>query len=365
MNVLVFIIAALSACAGYGLAMVLNYWAVKSTRAKARAELESARIDADVERSELQQFVGTVQQVAAGVQGSMTRHTTHVVAFSEEVVQNVAGDPKAMLKATKRLLQANVELQEELVAAREQITAKQRELDVYMSDARTDALTGVANRRVFDQEIRRLISQNDRTGTRFSLLLADIDHFKWFNDYHGHQTGDEMLRLVAKCFTRTLRGMDLVCRYGGEEFGLILPETSLKDAIRVAERACKAVERILYKAEDVDLNVTISIGVAAIIQGEGLEKLIRRSDQALYAAKNAGRNCAFYHDGHQPEASSVPVLVENFIGFKSPTETESVDSVNDDTTEDPTTDVDESNDEEPALSNLTDPNVTVITDKKP
>ena len=175
-----------------------------------------------------------------------------------------------------------------------------------MTEARTDALTGISNRRAFDQEVRRLFAQRKRQGVTFSLLLADVDHFKLFNDYHGHQVGDEMLRQVANTFDRTMRDMDLVCRYGGEEFAILLPGTRLKEALRAAQRANAAVERVTYRLNDAQLNVTASIGAVEVLENESVESFIERVDSALYAAKLAGRNCVCYHNGERCFPASVP-----------------------------------------------------------
>ena len=314
MAFLTFIISMISVCVGYVSALLINYWLLKSARAKVAAAREDAEISVSLERRELHEFFAHVQSVAVTVDGSMDRHISRVAAFNDEVVQNVAKDPKAILRAAKQLLEANVQLQEELHSAREQVSVKQRQIESYISDARTDALTGIANRRAFDYEIRRLFAQRQRQGNSFSLLLVDIDHFKWFNDYHGHQVGDEMLRLVAGTFSHTLRDMDLVCRYGGEEFVMILPGTSLLNAIRAARRVHEALEQTSYRAGDALLRVTVSIGVAEVHGDENVEKFIKRLDEALYAAKHAGRNCTWYHDGMKCLPESVSPKVTAVVG---------------------------------------------------
>lgn len=311
MAFLTFIISMISVCVGYVAALAMNYWLLRSARAQVAAAREDAEISVRLERHELHEFFTHVQSVTATVDGSMDRHISRVAAFNDNVVQNVAKDPKAILRAAKQLLEANVQLQEELHSAREQVTVKQRQIESYISDARTDSLTGIANRRAFDHEIRRLFAQRQRQGNSFSLLLVDIDHFKWFNDYHGHQVGDEMLRLVAGTFTHTLRDMDLVCRYGGEEFAMILPGTSLPNAIRAARRVHDALELTTHRVGDALLRVTVSIGVAEVRGDENVEKFIKRLDESLYAAKHAGRNCTCYHDGLkcQPETVSPKLTV--------------------------------------------------------
>ena len=125
------------------------------------------------------------------------------------------------------------------------------------------------------------------------LLIIDIDHFKKFNDVHGHIVGDEVLRFVAKNIQKLIRGNDYVSRFGGEEFTVILPKTPLLGAMTVAEniRTSFAKLKLERKGKSVQLGtITVSIGVAQYRPGESIETLIKRADQALYFAKNAGRN---------------------------------------------------------------------------
>lgn len=152
-----------------------------------------------------------------------------------------------------------------------------------------DAITDVANRRQFEQildlEWRRAV----RSGAPLSLILADIDHFKQFNDSYGHQAGDRCLRDVATLLDSIVqRAGDQVARYGGEEFAAMLPETDAEGAEKIAERMRRAVESL----ETGGGKVTVSIGVATIVAGETrtAESLVAAADAALYDAKHAGRN---------------------------------------------------------------------------
>ncbi len=162
--------------------------------------------------------------------------------------------------------------------------------------AAKDALTGLANRRSFDQAIEIEWARAERSGRPLALLFADVDHFKRFNDSHGHQRGDECLRDVATVIGKTaLRPTDLATRYGGEEFAIIMPETDMAAAGTVAERLRHAVAemRIPLDQPAGDAWVTLSVGVATYIPGRdvvGPDWLLGQADQALYAAKHLGRN---------------------------------------------------------------------------
>jgi diguanylate cyclase (GGDEF)-like protein len=161
--------------------------------------------------------------------------------------------------------------------------------------AASDGLTGLANRRSFDQTLAIEWSRAQRTKKPLSLLFADVDHFKLYNDLHGHQKGDECLRAVAAVIgENAFRPADLSARYGGEEFATIMPETDHAGARKVAERLRDLLTglRLTHGAPGAGPLVTLSIGIATQIPGEDLcpDWFLRQADQALYAAKHSGRN---------------------------------------------------------------------------
>jgi diguanylate cyclase (GGDEF)-like protein len=152
--------------------------------------------------------------------------------------------------------------------------------------ATTDALTGVANRRVLQDQLSREIRRQTRTHEPLSVVMLDVDHFKAVNDTHGHQTGDDVLKAVAAALAEASRDTDLVARYGGEEFCVVMPDCGWKEAVAVAERLRRAVN-----AAPSPVAVTVSAGVATSpANGDDAETLISAADGALYDAKAAGRN---------------------------------------------------------------------------
>jgi diguanylate cyclase (GGDEF)-like protein len=154
-----------------------------------------------------------------------------------------------------------------------------------------DPLTGLQNRRSLFELGRVEFARSCRTYRPFSCLMLDIDHFKQLNDNYGHLTGDQVLQQVAECAKRSIREVDLIGRYGGEEFLIFLPETDLVTAQRVAERLRSSIEKMPMKLSDQELHVTVSIGVSRKDENTlELETLIARADQALYVAKHRGRN---------------------------------------------------------------------------
>ncbi|MCF5889260.1 GGDEF domain-containing protein [Aeromonas veronii] len=159
--------------------------------------------------------------------------------------------------------------------------------------AKQDPLTGVANRRHFNIELDRALAHSQESGAPLSLILIDVDYFKRFNDHYGHQVGDMCLKEVAQALNRAVRTpSDLVARYGGEEFVLLLPNTDRQAAASVAQRLQDGLAslQLEHLASDVAPWVTVSQGIASNVSGEGASQLLERADQALYRAKESGRN---------------------------------------------------------------------------
>lgn len=166
-----------------------------------------------------------------------------------------------------------------------------------------DGLTGIANRRMFDQAMDREWKRAKRDRSPLSLIICDIDYFKQYNDYYGHQQGDECLKQVAKTlYMVSKRAIDMIARYGGEEFVLLLPETNKTQAVQMAEQCVSAVkqQQLAHKLSTVDDVVTVSAGVSSIIPLSETQPsaLIETADKLLYQAKQKGRN-RFEHQEEQ------------------------------------------------------------------
>ena len=155
--------------------------------------------------------------------------------------------------------------------------------------ATTDSLTGLHNRRTITARMNEELARGARYGTPVSVLLCDIDHFKSVNDSFGHNAGDEVLRAVSRCFEEAVREVDLVGRWGGEEFLVVLPETGLAGAEVLAGRIRDGV-RALGPFPAGPERVTVSVGVTQYAIGADLEQVVRKADEALYRAKENGRD---------------------------------------------------------------------------
>ncbi len=145
-----------------------------------------------------------------------------------------------IVEVVAKLIEANQQMHEKLASTEDKLREQAREIQAHAAEARTDALTLLVNRRAFDDELTLRFAEYLRQGHVFTLIMADVDNFKEFNDLHGHLTGDDVLRGVAKVLRRKMREMDLAARYGGEEFAVILPGTNLCDAEKTALRAARA-----------------------------------------------------------------------------------------------------------------------------
>jgi diguanylate cyclase (GGDEF)-like protein len=220
-------------------------------------------------------------------------------AFERDLGAQLSID-ELVLDANRRLVELNqnyeaiVRRLEALVAEKEHLTEQLRKANLELSTlAATDSLTDLPNKRAFLQALARDLARADREAKPISLVMLDVDFFKRFNDTHGHQTGDDVLRLVGSVLKAAVRTGDVPARYGGEEFAIILPCTDAAGASIVAERIRAMLEGASIRGPAGSLRVTASLGVATLV-GPGCqtggEELVARADAALYEAKHAGRN---------------------------------------------------------------------------
>lgn len=205
-------------------------------------------------------------------------------------------------KLISGFLLANESLGRRLNAAEDELKAMATELSTYMYEARTDAMTGLPNRRAFQDQLKHMSQRWREFGQGFSLLMIDVDHFKKLNDRWGHPAGDAVLRHVGQTLRAELRTADMLARYGGEEFTVLLPRADVEEAGQAALRLLRAVASRPVHVESQELRVTISCGVATCLGQESDQRVLHRSDEALYAAKAAGRNCAYWHNGRHVQA---------------------------------------------------------------
>ena len=199
----------------------------------------------------------------------------------------------------------------------DQVKSLKRELEKAKTESVTDGLTGVYNRKAFDDYIKEKIESNMVRKSPFSLLILDIDDFKKVNDTYGHHIGDRVLLACARKFTEPIRADDFLARYGGEEFVIVLPKASLRNAVKKAKEICKATAESKYMLDEGEENnvlaVTVSIGVSAYRKGDTAATLIERADQALYMAKQTGKNCVVTEKVQKKPLATKAALVDKTL----------------------------------------------------
>lgn len=177
------------------------------------------------------------------------------------------------------------------------IRAQAAKLELAIKDARTDALTGLWNRKAFDEFIEIQTAISRRYGVPLSLVLFDVDQFKQINDSRGHAAGDEALRQLSRVLLSCIRESDFAARFGGDEFAVVLPQTDSYGAIVVVERVRQRLQTAAFPLHGPHMPLQISAGSATLLADEQSNGLLVRADQALYRSKSAGRNRVHVHNG--------------------------------------------------------------------
>ena len=247
------------------------------------------------------QVKGEIDQVMAMIEaaaGTATHYTESLAGVSQQL-----GDTKdreglraiveSLVQTAKDMECSNHALEERLNASKQEINQLQQNLETVRHESLTDPLTTLANRKFFDQAMDKALADAAIKSEPLALMMMDIDHFKKFNDSFGHQTGDQVIRLVSMSIKNNVKGQDIAARYGGEEFAVVLPNTVLRSATTVADHIRRAVmtKQLMKRSTHEQLGrITISIGVATLRAGDTAASLIGRADACLYAAKHAGRN---------------------------------------------------------------------------
>lgn len=263
----------------------------------------SAECSEALESQHVRQLLGELSQWTTSFQREVATYREEMEGFSEQATDLGRGsDPSratVVLQLLTQILSSNQRLQKRLHDAENRLTRQSEELCEYLSEARTDSLTALPNRRALDEELLRRLAEWRRYKAPFSVALLDIDRFKDINDRYGHVVGDEVLREVARALRGSMRDADLVSRFGGEEFAILMPATSGPATFIAAERAREAVQKVLIEVDGVEIRPTVSCGAAQASESDDATTLLQRADAALYTSKYAGRNQCHWHDGQR------------------------------------------------------------------
>jgi len=253
--------------------------------------------DAARNRQVAKDLLTQVHGLTAKVASQVGEHNQRMQAINDQLVAGDMQDLQAVTNAVTRLVEANAWMQQQLDSAESKLESQSRLIEAHVNEARTDALTGIANRRAFDEELQRCRDLHQSERTPSCLLMIDVDFFKKFNDTHGHKAGDEVLRHVARQLRQAAGNSGVVCRYGGEEFAVIFPGMQAAQAVVAGEKCRAAIGEQAIRYEGKTLQVTASAGLAQFLERDSLEALVERADEALYASKRGGRNCGNWRNG--------------------------------------------------------------------
>jgi len=220
-------------------------------------------------------------------------------APSDQDIKNICRD---IVLQTQEIIDGNTDLKNNIHTTICELDALKLELKNLREEAKTDMLTGLLNRRGFEDAIEKPMAEAQKEIAPLTLIISDIDRFKRINDNYGHLTGDNVLKLISKLLQKHIKGKDIAGRFGGEEFIMVLPETKMDGGFALAEQIRVSLEKMRWqsKSSGKDIGtITISLGVAQFMPGEDLDTLIARADKALYSAKENGRNRTCAHNGKE------------------------------------------------------------------
>lgn len=255
----------------------------------------------------LQQLATWTTEYSGNVSSYQTRLGTISREFQRDAAASKPPSTTRVLGLLGEIMQSNASLQQRLESAEKQLDRQTRQIESYLTEARTDGLTQLANRRAFDAKIEEMFNAYRKGGKTFALAIIDIDHFKSINDTYGHQSGDDVLRFVASAFRQAFENAYMIARYGGEEFVLILPSPMRLAADRI-DVLRKRIAKEQIETDGKRLQINFSAGLSEPRQELVAAHTIRRADEALYSAKSMGRNRVYYHDGTQPVLLGAPEL---------------------------------------------------------
>lgn len=292
------------ACALVGIGALIGYMRSK------RAPVQAAD---DLDRHAVLEMLHELGSWTSEYSGNVSQYQSRIGELSEVAKRVTTGSGKldgSVVGLLGDIMQSNSQLQKRLDAAERQLDKQTRQLESYLTEARTDALTKLANRRSFDAKVEELFNAYRKGGKSFVIAMIDIDHFKKINDTHGHPAGDEVLRQVASILRQSINNPYLLARYGGEEFVVLMAGPLRVAADRIDEMR-RRVAATPLRVGELSIPITLSAGITEPREELVPGTMIRRADESLYMAKNIGRNRVYYHDGRQAMLVGAPEVLNS------------------------------------------------------
>ena len=242
----------------------------------------------------IEDLMQRMQQMTSGnSRFSSTLDECKTILQGKPNIKQITSVVDKVIQETEIVTETNQEILHKLSAMEKEVSILQTNIRDLTEASLTDQLTQIPNRRAFEKKFESLFHDYRTNNSIFSLLIVDIDHFKKFNDTHGHVIGDKVLSYVAKCLHKSTCGQGMAARMGGEEFSLLLPDNDTDKAVLFADKVREYISsrKLTSDLTNKDIgNITVSIGVSTCRQDDVLEALIERADKALYLAKDSGRN---------------------------------------------------------------------------
>ncbi len=257
-------------------------------------EIKTVNETSAIFQKEVAKIVSIIKDVGKDTNNHSKALAQHIDTIADfEGSQELKAVIKLILEDTDKIRQQSEKLENKLMESSGRIKNLQRNLDNARLESRTDALTNIGNRKYFDEQLMAQMNLYRQKRQKFCLIICDIDYFKKFNDNFGHQIGDQVLKVVAHVIKNEVDGVGFPARYGGEEFAMLLPKAGNDGGTIVAETVRKIISQRTIKNKATGANfgkITMSFGIATIHGDEPADDLIARADEALYLAKQNGRN---------------------------------------------------------------------------
>lgn len=253
----------------------------------------------DRQRHVYRQVLTSLETLAAQLMGNIHNHGQRLKKISNELEESEKKKAEDVAEAVAQIFDATEEMQQEIESTEVHLGEQAEKVHMQAVLSHTDLLTSLPNRRAYEAEVEQLAARTQGKSSYFTVMFLDLDDFNKINSQYGHQGGDVILRQAAGVAKQLMRGRDMVARYAGDTYAFVLPQTTMHDALPVAERLRAAIEQTEFGHGNYPLRITASVGIAQFQPEETREDLTRRVDQSQKAADQAGGNLCYWHDGKE------------------------------------------------------------------